>query len=371
MIEVKTGNLLESDAQTLVNTVNCVGVMGKGIALQFKKRFPQMYADYEIRCKRDEVRLGEPYLFRQLLGPQIVNFPTKGHWRSLAKLSDIVEGLAFLETHYRSWGVTSIAVPPLGCGNGQLEWNVVGRTLYRHLQRFDIPVELYAPEGTPHREMQSTYLAGSPRPAIENNGAAWIKPSWVAVLEIVKRLDEQPFHWPIGRVVFQKILYIATKLGIPTGLEFGKGSYGPYSMGEKQIESRMLNNGLLNVDVVGSRHQFSVGRTYQDALRSYQDEIARWESEIHRTVDLFMRINTANEAELVATVIFSADEVSKRCDSPTEKDVFDEVLSWKLRRKPPLDPVAVGETIRVLAAQDWIQVGYSDELPVNDWALVH
>src|SRR5680860_321299 len=181
MIEVKTGNLLESDAQTLVNTVNCVGVMGKGIALQFKKRFPQMYADYEIRCKRDEVRLGEPYVFRQLLGPQIVNFPTKGHWRSLAKLSDIVEGLAFLETHYKSWGVTSIAVPPLGCGNGQLEWNVVGRTLYRHLERFDIPVELYAPEGTPYREMQSTYLAGSQPPAIENNGAAWIKPSWVAV----------------------------------------------------------------------------------------------------------------------------------------------------------------------------------------------
>lgn len=371
MIEVKIGNLLDSNAQTLVNTVNCVGIMGKGIALQFKKQFPQMFVEYAARCDRGEVRLGRPYLYRQLVGPQIINFPTKGHWRSMARLGDIVEGLDYLEARYKEWGITSIAVPPLGCGNGQLEWKVVGRTLYRHLAQIDIPVELYAPEGTPISQLQSSFLAGSSPQISERSTEEWIKPSWVAVLEIVKRLDEQPFHWPIGRVVFQKILYVATKLGIPTGLEFGKGSYGPYSSGEKQLESRMLNNGLLNVEVFGNRHQFSVGRTYRDAERSFRNDIAQWESQIERTVDLFMRINTANDAELVATVMFSADEVRKRSDAATEKDVFDEVLSWKLRRKPALDPVAIGETIRVLAAQDWIEVKFSEDLPVDDWALVN
>src|SRR5206468_3390836 len=104
----------ESKAQTLVNTVNTVGVMGKGVALEFKKRFPEMYADYSRRCARHEVELGRPYLFKQLVGPWILNFPTKDHWRSLSKLTDIIEGLEYLHDHYKQWGITSLAVPPLG-----------------------------------------------------------------------------------------------------------------------------------------------------------------------------------------------------------------------------------------------------------------
>src|SRR6266508_6326123 len=142
--------MFESDAQTLVNTVNCVGVMGKGIALEFKKRFPDMYADYVARCERGQVRLGEPYLYRTPVPPWILNFPTKDHWRSVSRLEDIIQGLDHLLQHYEEWGIKSIAVPPLGCGQGQLEWRVVGPTLYRYLSRMDIPVELYAPHGTPH-----------------------------------------------------------------------------------------------------------------------------------------------------------------------------------------------------------------------------
>ena len=131
MIKVLTGNILESSAQTLVNTVNCVGVMGKGIALEFKNRFPEMFKDYEQKCKRGEVLLGRPYLYKSLLPPWILNFPTKGHWRFLSNLQDIIRGLRFLIKYYREWGITSIAVPPLGCGHGQLEWRIVGPTLYR------------------------------------------------------------------------------------------------------------------------------------------------------------------------------------------------------------------------------------------------
>lgn len=101
MVQLVKGNLFDSQAQTLVNTVNCVGVMGKGIALEFKKRFPEMYDDYARRCAAGEVRLGEPYLFRRPVLPWILNFPTKGHWRSVARLSDIVRGLEYLTRHYK------------------------------------------------------------------------------------------------------------------------------------------------------------------------------------------------------------------------------------------------------------------------------
>ncbi|MEW6459483.1 MAG: macro domain-containing protein [Bacillota bacterium] len=148
MVKVLVGDLFQSKAQTLVNTVNCVGVMGKGVALEFKKRFPDMYQDYLARCARKEVKLGRPYLYKSLFPPWILNFPTKDHWRSVSRLEDIVRGLEYLLTRYEEWGITSLAMPPLGCGHGQLEWRVVGPTLYRYLSRLGIPVELYAPHGT-------------------------------------------------------------------------------------------------------------------------------------------------------------------------------------------------------------------------------
>jgi O-acetyl-ADP-ribose deacetylase (regulator of RNase III) len=145
MIRALVGNIFESKAQTLVNTVNCVGIMGKGLALEFKKHFPVMYEDYVVRCKAKGVRLGEPYLYSRLPSPWILNFPTKGHWRSASRISDIVSGLKYLEKHYHEWEITSLAVPALGCQNGLLEWHIVGPLLYQHLSRLDIPVELYAP----------------------------------------------------------------------------------------------------------------------------------------------------------------------------------------------------------------------------------
>ena len=145
MVRMLSGDLFQSKAQTLVNAVNCVGVMGKGIALEFKKRFPDMYEDYRKRYAVRQVRLGQPYLFRRSVPPWILNFPSKDDWQSASRLSDIVTGLEYLERHYREWGIESLAVPALGCGEGQLQWPVVGPTLFDQLSRLDILVDLYAP----------------------------------------------------------------------------------------------------------------------------------------------------------------------------------------------------------------------------------
>lgn len=125
MVKLIKGDIFSSKAQTLVNTVNCVGVMGKGLALQFKKMFPEMYRDYEERCQRRGVKPGRPYLYKPLIEPWILNFPTKDHWRSVSRLDDIVDGMEYLLKNYKEWDISSIAMPPLGCGNGQLDWNLL------------------------------------------------------------------------------------------------------------------------------------------------------------------------------------------------------------------------------------------------------
>ena len=208
------GDLFASEAQTLTNTVNTVGVMGKGIALEFRKRFPQMYEDYVRRCERNEVRLGRPYLYKPLVPPWILNFPTKEHWRSVSRLDAITDGLDFLVKHYREWGTESLAVPPLGCGEGGLEWRVVGPTLYRGLARLDIPVELYAPFGTPHEELQPEFLAGDTS-AVEAP-ASRVPAEAVAVATILERIDAQRYHYPIGKTAMQKIAYFAEAYATPS-----------------------------------------------------------------------------------------------------------------------------------------------------------
>ncbi len=158
-MKVLIGDILKSKAQTLINTVNCVGIMGKGIALEFKKCFPEMFKDYVERCERKEVKPGVPYIYRTLFPPQIVNFPTKDHWKSVSRISDIERGLQHLLRDYKEWGVTSVAIPPLGCGNGQLEWRVVGPLIYRYVRQMDIPIEMYVPYGASPKELTVDFLS--------------------------------------------------------------------------------------------------------------------------------------------------------------------------------------------------------------------
>lgn len=371
MVKVLIGELFDSKAQTLVNTVNCVGIMGKGIALEFKKRFPEMFADYQKRCNRHEVKLCQPYIYKPMMPPWILNFPTKDHWRSVSRLEDIVKGLEYLIAHYKEWGITSLAVPPLGCGHGQLEWRIVGPTLYRHLSKLGIPIELYAPYGTPHEELQPEFLDSktdsgiSPSPMPEPK---WIEPSWVALVEIIKRIEDQPYHWPVGRTIFQKIAFVATEEGLPTGLHYQRGSYGPFTPELKKVISRLVNNGLIEESKLGSMIAVKVGTTFHDARKAYLKYIEQWNEIIDKVVDLFMRMNT-QQAEVVATVLFSADELIKKMKGePSENDVLSLVMEWKKRRRQPLKQDDVAKTIRNLAALGWLKVKPSNDLPIPEEA---
>ncbi len=374
MITVRVGNLFDSNAQTLVNTVNCVGIMGKGIALGFKKRFPEMYRDYEERCKAGKVKLGRPYLFTDLVGPWVLNFPTKDHWRSVSKLQDIVEELEYLKQHYREWGIRSLAMPPLGCGQGQLEWRVVGPTLYRHLSELDIPVELFAPHGTPERELTPEFLAQTPTESLvgaTSLSGSRINPAWVGLVEIVDLISREPYHWPVGRTAFQKIAYFATSSGLPTGFNYERGSYGPFAPGLKTVITGLVNQGLIEEKQLGRMFMVKPGSTFTDARQLCRNELAQWGAIIDDVATLFLRMQT-RDAEIAATVHFAAKSLAERTHiKPREIAVVDEVMQWKQKRRPPLNRDEVSNATRYLNVLDWLDLVPSRELDPKDEEIAY
>jgi O-acetyl-ADP-ribose deacetylase (regulator of RNase III)/uncharacterized protein YwgA len=372
MVKVMIGDIFNSEAQTLVNTVNCVGVMGKGIAFEFKKRFPDMFRDYAARCQRGEVKLGEPYLYKSIVPPWILNFPTKDHWRSLTKVKDIEAGLEYLLAHYQEWDITSIAVPPLGSGLGQLEWRIVGPVLFQYLNKMDIDVELFAPYGTPTDQLELTFLLAERHPGqltLADPESTWIDASWVALVEILRRVEMQPYHWPVGRITFQKMAYVAQALGLPLGIEFRRGSYGPYSQELKPMVSRLMNNGLIAEEQQGRMFRVMSGPTFETASTVYYDEIQQWEPILDRVSKLFMRANT-KRAELIASVVYATAELeSETGRPPSEREVVEAILDWKIRRKPPIVEEELAATVRNLAVFGWPEIAPSEGLKLPDSAL--
>ncbi|MGH3430647.1 MAG: type II toxin-antitoxin system antitoxin DNA ADP-ribosyl glycohydrolase DarG [Mycobacteriales bacterium] len=358
------GDIFKSDAQTLVNTVNCVGVMGKGIALGFRKRFLDMHDDYVRRCERGEVKLGQPYLYKRPKHPWILNFPTKDHWRSMSRLADIEAGLEYLKAHYLEWGIESLAVPPLGSGLGGLEWQVVGPTLYSHLERLDIPVELYVPFGTPHDELRPAHFQNSLM-AESAPEFGRIGPDWVALLTVLDRLEGQTYRPRIGRTSFQKLAYFATVEGLELGLNYSRSSYGPYAPELKHYVSHLLNNGLIQETRHGRMFEVRLGTTYEAAKRAFTQELVDFEPRVERLVDLFARMTT-KDAEVAATVHFATKELTGESSArPSEQQIVEAVMRWKQQRRPPLTEADVSQAVRGLNLLGWIEAQPTEDLAAD------
>lgn len=368
-VEVIKGDLFESKAQTLVNTINCVGVMGKGIALEFKKRYPRMYQDYVMRCRRRQVKLGEPYIFRGREYPLILNFPTKGHWRSVSRIEDINRGLEFLDRHYKEWGITSLAVPSLGCQQGQLDWRVVLPILYQRLSQLDIPSELYVPAQVSREEALAVLGIAVETQTSKTFSSDRIEPAWFALAAILNLIEKEPYHHPVGRIRFQKIAYFATELGLPTGLKYRRSSYGPFADELKSILTKLVNNGLIQEEKRGKMFLVKVGPSFQDVLPAYQKDLEAWEPIMSQVADLLLRTST-DQSEIAATVHFASKAIEDFMGKkPTEREVLDAVMRWKQRRKPPLEEYEVAIAIRNLAALHWIDVAPSTDLPLQGDAI--
>lgn len=223
MIRYTTGNLLDAPVEALVNTVNTVGVMGKGIALMFKERFPANMRAYAEACKQGDVVTGKMFITQtgELLGPRwIVNFPTKQHWRNPAQMAWIQEGLQDLRAWLQAQQVSSIAIPPLGAGNGGLPWPEIKQAIETALGDLDIDILLYEPS----RQYQNVAKRG---------GVAELTPARALIAELVRRywflgmecslLEIQKLAWFLARVIGRN------PLGDPLQLQFKAHRYGPYA----------------------------------------------------------------------------------------------------------------------------------------------
>lgn len=372
-MKVLIGDMFQSEAQTLVNTVNCVGIMGKGIAAEFKKRYPDMFKDYIARCERNEVKPGIPYVYKEsMFSPQVVNFPTKTNWRAASRIDDIEKGLRILSEKYKEWKIKSIAIPPLGCGNGQLLWEAVGPLIYKYLSKWDIPVTMYAPYGTLQEQLKIDFLKQEPNLRKSASGKRILQklnPAWVALTEIVYRIEQQQYHIPVGRIIFQKIAYVATLLGLPTKLNYIRASFGPYCKELDEVKKRLSNDGLIQEQRSGSMFRVLPGLVYEKERSKYKEDFQKWNELLNKTADLFLRLNRGrptDQAELVATVLYVENEMNKNKDI-SEMDILNEVMKWKVKRRPPLNEKEVAETIRNLGVLKWFSVKPSPDLPIDEF----
>ena len=367
MIKALIGDMFQSKAEVIVNTVNCVGVMGKGVAAEFKKRYPKMFADYSARCAAKKVKLGEPYLYRDVLGTEVINFPTKDHWRSPSRLADIEHGLNYFAQHYADWGITSIALPPLGCGNGGLEWSEVGPLIYDKLHRLPISIEVYAPYGTPKHELTEEFLAGSSQMSLEGKGRKLEKLNheWVVLMEVLRELGQQPYAHPVGRTIFQKICYVVTEMGVQTGFHFGKGSYGPFADEVKLALHEFANRNWLHEEQLGQMMALRVGPQYEKDRVKFADVFNHHERKITKAVDLFSRIKNTVQAEEVFTVFFASRQLKMAYPQRevAEQDLYNYIIDWKKNWATDEKRIAVSGAIRNLVLLGWMKLNISESLP--------
>jgi O-acetyl-ADP-ribose deacetylase (regulator of RNase III)/uncharacterized protein YwgA len=359
MFKALIGDLFASGCHTLVNTVNCVGIMGKGVAAEFKKRFPAMFDDYAARCDRKEVRLGEPYLYEDIAGVSIINFPTKGHWRSASRLSDIERGLDYLAAHASQWKLDSIALPPLGCGNGGLEWSEVGPLIHAKLSKLGIDVEIYAPFGTPKNQLTPEFLSGPAQLSLMGKGRSFEKmnPRWVVLMEVLRELGSQPYANPVGRVIFQKICYVVTEMGVDTGFKFAKGSYGPFAQEVKDALHDFANRNWVRETQLGKMMALRVGPDYDRDRVRFEDIVTAERGRIAKTVDLFSRIKSTDQAEEVTTVLFASKQLKggDREKSIDDTQLLNYILEWKKAWQVAEKQQSVRETIFSLVALGWMK----------------
>lgn len=326
MITEAHGNLLDADVDALVNTVNTVGVMGKGIALQFRRVYPEMFKAYAAAVKVGDVRIGRMYVWPtgQLGGPRyVVNFPTKTHWRGASRLSYIEAGLTDLARVIRDFKITSIALPPLGCGNGGLDWRDVGPRIERALSDLpDVDVLVYQAGETPSAAKMRTR---EHKPGMTAGRAALIS----LLAGYASRALERP-----SLIESQKLMYFLQEAGEPLRLEYVKRHYGPYADNLRHV-LRMLEGHYISGFGDGSApvreaEPLTILPGAAEAAVPVLADNIETSRRIERVLALTEGFESAYGLELLATVHWVTQEDSPAALDPDRAE--SDVRAWSRRK---------------------------------------
>lgn len=333
---VKGQNIFEMGAEAIVNTVNCVGIMGKGLALQFKKEYPKNYKEYEAACKHGDVVPGKMFIHHtsSLLNPKyIINFPTKRHWKGKSKIEDIEAGLQNLAQEIQSLSIQSIVVPPLGCGNGGLDWAEVRPLIERYLSQLpDVDIKVIEPAHD-----ISALKPESKKPNLTS----------VRALLILAINDYVLPGYELTLLEIQKLAYFLTLLGAPTNLKFQKGFYGPYD--DKLNKVLEIIEGTYIQGFTGDRSPTAEIKLLSNAVEEAKAFLKTQETDytelLKKLSDIIQGFEDPYGMEILSTVHFAVSE------SPDILDIPEEVVKatqWNPRKQKMLQDKHILKTLNHL-----------------------
>jgi O-acetyl-ADP-ribose deacetylase (regulator of RNase III) len=324
MIELTHGDILKADAEALVNTVNCVGVMGRGIALQFRKAFPDNFKAYKALCDRKELRPGKIFVFdlNRLQNPRyVINFPTKKHWKGKSRLEYIDSGLEALVDEVRRRSIRSIGLPPLGCGLGGLDWKEVRHRIERAFEDLpDVRVLLYEPEGAPTSEQMIKDKA-TPRMTAGRAVLLGLMQRYLAAL-----MD--PF---VSLLEIHKLMYFMQEAGEGLRLRYRKALYGPYAENLRHVLSHIEGHFISGYGDAEDAPDKQIELKPQAVkraeafLQDHPDTCERFE----RVADLIEGFETPFGMELLSTVHWAAT----REGAATADEAVEKTYAWNERKR--------------------------------------
>jgi O-acetyl-ADP-ribose deacetylase (regulator of RNase III) len=331
MININKGNILESKAVALINTVNTKGVMGKGIALQFKQSFPEMFKEYEHECEKGNIVIGKMHVWKNdaMFGPAyIINFPTKNDWKQPSKLDYIIDGLIDLVKVIKENNIASVAIPPLGCGNGGLDWGIVKEKIIDALKNIpDVRIELYEPN--------EDFIL---KPKIE---VVEMTPSRALVLQIFKQYCVLGYELTLLEV--HKLCYFLQEFGEPLRLRFQKDVYGPYADNIRHVLIKFEGTYTQGFrDGTFNKPDQKI-RLLPRAIKESDEYIELRKLEMSDSLNRLAKVRKLIEGfespfglELLSTVywIIKHDNV----DIENTDDVVKAVHSWNSRKKKIMNP---------------------------------
>jgi O-acetyl-ADP-ribose deacetylase (regulator of RNase III) len=343
MIRFTVGDILKADVEALVNTVNCVGIMGRGIALQFKNAFPDNFKAYSVACSRDEVQPGRMFVFKTgyVSNPKyIINFPTKRHWRGKSRLEDIDSGLIALVREIRSRSIKSVAMPPLGSGLGGLDWSQVRPRIENVLSELvDVDVIVFEPRSSDDRLVSAARKIPT------------MTPGRAALVGLIKRYLGGLMDPFVTLLEVHKLMYFMQVAGEPLKLRYVQAPYGPYAENLRHVlrdvEGYYVSGYADGGDDPTKQLTLVPGAAEESdgIISAIPDVQARFD----RVADLVRGFETPIGLELLATVHWVWAMQGVRSD----EDVLAAVYSWN-DRKRQFTPRQVKLATDVLRRKGWL-----------------
>lgn len=324
MIEITRGDILQADAEALVNTVNCVGVMGRGIALQFKKEFPDNFRQYKAVCDEGGMRPGEMLVvnLNRLQNPRyVINFPTKRHWRGKSCIKDIESGLKTLVEDIRQHQIQSVAIPPLGCGLGGLDWSQVRRLIEEAFRPApEVEVLIYEPSGAP----------AAPK-MVKTREKPNMTVGRAVLLGLMRRYLAAAMDPFVSLLEIHKLMYFMQEAEEPLRLNFAKAPYGPYAENLRHVLNLMEGHFISGYGDAEDDPQKQIelkDKASEKAERFLQKHTAT-RQRFDRVVDLIEGFETPYGMELLATVHWVAEHEN----AASIDDTVSKVYSWNDRKR--------------------------------------